>query len=130
MKRREAIEILETALNAVNCDFSDYGGYGGIRDAVNALMDKCEEDNDFYLDDVLPSGEVRMIHEDFIDDIWSESLEELIKECYDLGNLPHFVEIDWDKTVDNCKVDGKGHHFAGYDHEEHHCNEWYIFRTN
>jgi len=74
--------------------------------------------------------EVRIIPEDIIEELWTDSLIEQIKECYDLSNVPSFVEIDWEKTADNCKVDGMGHHFSGYDGSEHETKNYYYFRTN
>ena len=58
---------------------------------------------------------VRFISEDSIDEIWSKSLIEQIKDCYGLSEIPSFVSIDWEETADNCKVDGLGHHFNSYD---------------
>lgn len=74
--------------------------------------------------------EVRVITNETIEEIWEEELEETIKECYDLTNVPNFVEIDWKKTVENCKVDGMGHHFSGYDFSEDETENYHYFRTN
>lgn len=119
-----ASEILKTCLNATDSDFNDLD--------IFEYMDYLEEINNFsgdnYID--LPCGECRVIHETDIDDIWHDELIQTFKECYDLSNIPDFICIDWDATADNCKVDGKGHHFASYDHEEHYCNGYFIFRTN
>lgn len=125
-----AITLLRTCLDAVDCSFEDLEYYEFFK-----LLDQFTDyingnyEADFYIDD-LPCGDVRLIHEDAIDDIWEESLIEQIKECCDLSNVPDFVEIDWEATAKNCMVDGKGHHFASYDGEEHYSNGFYIFRTN
>lgn len=83
---------------------------------------------DFYIEPE-NGGEYRLIHKDAIEVIYYESIIELIKDCYNL-NLPDFVEVDWDATVENCKVDGYGHHFSSYDHSEEYAEDYYIFRTN
>jgi hypothetical protein len=76
------------------------------------------------------SNKYRFIQEYHIDFVFNESVIDQIKECYNLGDIPSFIEIDWDTTVENCKVDGYGHHFAHYDGEEHESEGYYIFRVN
>lgn len=45
-----------------------------------------------------------------------------------------WIEIDWDKTIDNVFTDGYGHHFSSYDGSEEQIEfkdeTYYIFRTN
>jgi hypothetical protein len=65
--------------------------------------------DDFWIDNV------RFISESVIDEVWTDSLIEQIKDCYDLSEVPAFVAIDWQETTDNCKEDGMGHHFNSYD---------------
>ena len=84
--------------------------------------------NDFYIEPE-SGGQYRLIHEDIIDGVFFEEIIELIKDCYDL-NLPSFIEIDWEATVNNCRMDGFGHHFSSYDGSEKHLDGYYIFRTN
>lgn len=43
---------------------------------------------------------VSLIHESY----FTEYMTDLIKDCYSL-DVPHFVEVDWEATADNCKVD-------------------------
>ena len=125
--------ILETCLSATDSTTADLGLWEA-KDLINEIKDKMNTEADFYLDS-LPCGEVRIIDENAIDEIWHDGLIEQIKECYEvdevLENLPSFVvcEVDWDQTAENCKVDGMGHHFASYDHEEHSTQGFYIFRT-
>jgi len=123
----KAREILETCLNAVDSTPEDYEFFE-LKGLMENIIDKCASENDFWLE--LAGGECRLIDENEIDEIWTESLIDQIEDCYDLSDLPNFVVIDWEQTAENCKVDGKGHHFASYDHEEHNSNGWYIFRTN
>jgi len=72
---------------------------------------------------------VRFIHEDDIDEIWTESLIDMIKDCYPLSDseIPSFIEIDWDATAENCKVDGMGHHFNSYDGGEDEVLSYHVF---
>ena len=46
---------------------------------LDTTLTECELD--YWLD--LPTGEVRIISSDHIDELWTESLIEQIKECYD-----------------------------------------------
>lgn len=116
--------LLEEILTATDSDISDLAGF-----EFSEYMEKVSNlSDDNWIE--TPTGEVRVIDDNEIDEIWTESLIEQIKECYDLSDVPSFVEIDWEKTADNCKVDGMGHHFATYDGEEKEYNGWWIFRTN
>jgi hypothetical protein len=74
--------------------------------------------------------EYRFIHEDHIYYTYHDETIELIKECYELGDMPAFITIDWDATVTNCLVDGYGNHFSCYDGSERKVGCWYIFRLN
>lgn len=132
----KAVEILNVCFSVCDVemshdnedqDLNDYT-FEEYLELLGSLIDKLESDNDFWFE--LSSGDVRIINEDDIDDIWTESLIEMIKDCYDLSEIPSFVEIDWEQTADNCKVDGLGHHFNSYDGNEENINGFYIFRTN
>ena len=124
------LSMLKTALKATDSYFNDLKYYEFF-DLLDEFLDgyKGDKGDDFYIDS-LPCGEVRIINEDKIDEIWTNGLIETVKECYQLPNVPDFVVIDWEATANNCKVDGRGSHFAGYDGEEHYSNGYYIFRTN
>ena len=75
---------------------------------VREVLEEAQYD-EFWVDNV------HFISEDVIEQVWEDSLIEQIKDCYDLSDVPSFVEIDWVGTADNCKVDGMGHHFNSYD---------------
>jgi hypothetical protein len=76
------------------------------------VLEEGQVSSDFEVDNV------RFISSDCIDEIWTNSLIEMIKDCYDLSDVPSFVAIDWEHTATNCKVDGLGHHFNSYDGSE------------
>ena len=77
----------------------------------------------------LDGGDYRLIHTDILDAIWSESLEEMLKETTDVpDNVAPYV--DWDRWVEDCKHDGAGHHFASYDGNEYESEHWHVVRTN
>ena len=98
-------------------------------DDIEAIADKIEFESDFFIE--LEDGrEYRFIEESVIDKTYFEECKQTIQECYDLTNVPNFIEIDWTATVENCKVDGYGVQFAYYDHEELNAGDWYVFRTN
>lgn len=102
-------------------------------DSLELVSEKMEshDSNDFSVE--LEGAEFRFIAEKAIDDIYYFETVDLIKECYNL-EVPDFIEIDWDKTVENCKADGFGHHFSRYDGSEVYIREseleYYIFRVN
>ena len=133
-KLKTARAILETSNNACDCTCDDYT-LSELKELMTTIIDKMESEDDFWLDE-LGYGEVRVIDKEAIAELWHEGLIQTIKDCYDfadtLENIPDWVacHIDWDQTAENCKVDGLGHHFASYDHEEHNTETHYIFRTN
>ena len=93
-----------------------------------------DNDTDFYIE--LDGGEYRFISENTIDDIYHDEQMELIKELYfDGKEFPWWIEIDWDKTIENVlNADGYGNHFSHYDHSEetfiYNDENYYVFRTN
>lgn len=87
---------------------------------------------DFYTE--LDGCEYRFIKDNYIDEIYDTEVQDSIVDSYELTNLPSFIEIDWEATLDNCRQDGYGHHFATYDGEENYIylddEAYYYFRTN
>ena len=133
---KQAVEILNVCFSVCDVEMSytqedeilnDYTFVEYI-ELLENLINKIQTEDDFWFE--LSGGDVRLINEEDIDDIWTESLIDQIKDCYDLSDVPGFVEIDWEKTAENCKVDGLGHHFNSYDGNEENNNGFYIFRTN
>jgi hypothetical protein len=126
----KARNILSSCLDSVGGDSSDLCLFEA-KDLIQEIIDNvvsCAE-VDFNLE-ISNLGDVRIISEDHIDQVWTDSLIEQIKDCYDLSKVPSFVEIDWEATAENCKVDGMGHHFNHYDGGEENAEGVYIFRTN
>lgn len=125
----KARNILAACLDSVGGDSSNLT-LSEAKEVLQEIIDNvvtCGE-ADYNLD--IDGGEVRLISEDHIDQVWTDSLIEQIKECYDLSNVPSFVSIDWDETAENCKIDGLGHHFNHYDGGEENAEGVYVFRTN
>lgn len=123
----KVVEIAEKIVDSCDSDLSDFCDFT-FQTFLEDIWKNIDVENDFYIE--TPCGEFRLIDKDAVDEIWTESLIDQIKECYDLDNVPSFVEIDWDKTAENCKVDGLGHHFSNYDGQEHFSNDFHIFRVN
>lgn len=128
--KNEILEILNISESVTNSDFENDYTFEEIMEIYLELKDRIEggKDDDFYLE--LSAGDVRIINKGVIDELWTESLIEQIKDCYELDNIPSFVAIDWETTADNCKVDGLGHHFNHYDGGEEETENYHIFRTN
>lgn len=127
--KNEILDILNTSESVTDSDFENDYTLQEIIEIYLELEDKIESKyDDFYLD--LSAGEVRIINKTAIDELWTDSLIEQIQDCYELDNIPSFVEIDWQATAENCKVDGLGHHFSTYDGNEYETENYYIFRTN
>lgn len=91
-------------------DFED------LKELIHILKEESIEDfqdHDFYIE--FGGFEFRIISENIVDKLWEEGLKEQILGCYDLSQVPNFVVIDWDTTIENCKEDGKGQYFSTYD---------------
>ena len=122
-KLKELKELIEDALevNATTSNLID-------------LDDKFDTDNDFCFE--IDGNEYRFISGNVIEDTYFDEQKDLIEECYLRGKeLPHWIEIDWEKTIDNVlSSDGYGNHFASYDGSEesfgYEDELWYVFRIN
>jgi len=121
---KESRQILEVAFEATGSETTDYT-FSELKDLINEILDA---DTDFHLE--LSAGDVRVIDKDIIDDLWTESIIEMVQECYNLEDVPRFIYIDWEQTAENLKIDGLGHHFSSYDGEEWDASTHYVFRTN
>lgn len=104
-------------------------------DEIDDLVNSSDE-QDFCI--VLDGNEYRFIDDKFIWDIYVEEIQQVTEECYLSGmdtDKLWWIEIDWEKTAQNClDADGYGHHFASYDGEELEImlngDLYYFFRTN
>ena len=100
---------------------------------LKKLIDELENSFDFNIE--IDGNEYRFISEKRIWDIYYDEQRDLIEELY-LPNIDKvwWIEIDWDKTIDNVFTDGYGHHFSSYDGSEEQIEfkdeTYYIFRTN
>jgi hypothetical protein len=125
---RTAREVFSVCRNEIGLTFNG--------ESATELNGNMECNSDFTVE--IDGGEYRFISEDVIRDIAQEEISDLVQECYLGGQkeLPWWIEIDWNKTVQNCiDADGYGHHFSGYDGNEYEVAvdsiiEWYVFRTN
>jgi hypothetical protein len=123
----ETLALLNAAFESCSCE-NDHS-LEEVIEYYLELEEKIEDcESDFNL--CMSFGDVRIISKGSIDQIWTDSLIEQVKDCYDLSELPSFVKIDWEATAEECKVDGMGHHFNHYDGEELETSNYHIFRTN
>lgn len=116
-------EILDGIYNYQDLDANDY------IELIEVLAnERLNLDGYDYIE--LAGLEIRVILGTDIDEIWTEELENLLQDNY---NIPDFLVnyIDWDKWVRDCKLyDGEGHHFSSYDGSEHNTENFWYFRTN
>jgi len=122
-----AENILLEIANEYSIDISDDDMKAEYIDIIESAMPSSE----FIIE--LDGMMFRVIHEDSIREIYQDSQEELIKDCYfpTLQEIPWWLEIDWKTTVQNClDSDGYGNYFSTYDGSELYTDGFYIFRTN
>ncbi|MDB4459767.1 hypothetical protein N9015_01115 [Akkermansiaceae bacterium] len=101
------------------------------RDEARELVEQLESEDDFYQE--IDGEEYRFIRDSEIWDIYVEGIQEITEDCYNI-KAPSWLAIDWEKTAENCYVDGYGHHFSSYDGNEIEYDfddqSWWIFRSN
>ena len=101
------------------------------REEARELVDNLESEYDFYQE--IDGEEYRFIKDSIIWDVYVDEIQEVIRDCYGI-KAPEWVAIDWEKTAENCHVDGYGHQFSSYDGSEIEYDfddqSWWIFRTN
>lgn len=116
LKRKDLIEQLGTDIS---------------KDEWFELIELLDNQIDFIFE--IDGIDYRFIDENNIWDIYYDEQKELIEELY-LPNINKqwWIEIDWDKTIDNVFSDGYGHHFSSYDGSEEQIkfngSNYYIFK--
>jgi hypothetical protein len=105
------------------CDYQQFETLDEVKEVIEAVLTMSDE----WLQ--CNGIELRVIAREDIEETYHESIVELIKECY-LGNveIPAWIAIDWNKTVENTMTDGYGMHFSSYDHSEHETENYHYFR--
>lgn len=95
-------------------------------------LEIAHKGNDFTCE--INGNEYRFIHEDSIERIHRDEIEEFVDDCYlSDRNIPDAIKryFDYDSFARDCRIsDGYGHHFAKYDGEEIEAGDWHIFRVN
>lgn len=96
------------------------------------LEELCENLGGIDFQIELDGSEYRFIDDNSIEDIFAESVQNMIEECYITEDMPSLIvgHLNWDGIVRDCMMDGYGHHFSGYDGSENGVTGYYIFRTN
>jgi len=116
--------IIQTICNFTDEPFS----LSELKELDEHIEDKYES-KEFYIE--LPNNgyEYRIISEYWIDDILEDSLEDLITDCYQLGEGSEWLMryIDWKQMAKDTDY---GEHFSSYDGSEESDNYYYYFRTN
>ena len=110
----------------------DHGGDTVLIESYIEILELVENrSDDTSIEHCNLCREFRLIDDDDIDQIYQDYIEEMVKDCY-LGGveLPSFLAIDWKQTASNCKDDGYGNSFSGYDGSEDQIGDLYIFCTN
>lgn len=86
-------EQVIAAEEAVESAETDYGSdeYQELSDLENAESEVPEWSDGATL---IPRGD------------WVDYVKEMLEDCGDIPrNIPHYIEIDWDKTADNIEAD-------------------------
>jgi len=128
---------METQLKSIVKSICEYQGFNSleeVKEVIQAVKDMDGILHNSYEDSTIECNgvEIRIISTTDIFDIYQDTIQEIVEDCYELNldKMPSFVEFDWEETAKNCLVDGYGHTFSGYDGTEYEDNDFYYFRTN
>ena len=106
--------------------------YDATKKDLKEIKDNIESSDyrDFTIE-LESSGEFRLIQEDAIDDVFYNSVCDLVDDCY-LSNKDDIVKryFDYQQFVRDCEMDWFWSHFSWYDWSEEYFDGYYIFRTN
>ena len=124
--RESAVEAMQNNDSDFTID-ADNGEYRFICSEEIDSIQCCELENDLYVLGCFNASFLTSILDIDIDVIeaiqQSEAFEAIGKLIISMGKLKELQE-------DYSSLDGYGHHFAHYDHEEHEINGFHIFRIN
>lgn len=78
--------------------------------SIDMSSDDRREDIESLLENLTDGGDVQYQGEWYPDRLIAENnftdyIKELVSECYNLDDVPNFVEINWEATACNCKID-------------------------
>lgn len=78
--------------------------------SIDMSSDDRREDIESLLENLTDGGDVQYQGEWYPDRLIAENnftdyIKELVSECYNIDDVPNFVEINWEATACNCKID-------------------------
>ena len=114
--------LLSDALNICNISPSSFT-LTEIKDYIHELISVLDHSTFSF---TFGYDEVLFIHENSLDQIWEHELNHLLDEI--LEDVPSFVIIDRERTIDNLRTDGVGHTFNSYDGVEYVVLDYSLFR--
>lgn len=115
-------KVLAAICNEFDIDLT----YSEAKEALQTLENDLSDD--FYYE--IDGYEFRIIAKSAIWDIYVDTIKETVLDCYDLGDMPHFVVVDWEETAKKCYADGYAHTFSSYDGDtEIYAGRYIIFRV-
>ena len=98
---------------------------------ASEVIEACDslEDSEYF---TLAGEEYRVLHDDDIFDVYLNAFKDHLRDCYNQGDLPPFLKIDWvASALDVIASDGYAAHFSSYDWSTHiEVGRYNLFRTN
>lgn len=78
--------------------------------SIDMSSDDRREDIESLLENLTDGGDVQYQGEWYpgrliAENNFTDYIKELVSECYNLDDVPNFVEINWEATACNCKID-------------------------
>lgn len=126
-------EITRAIIKHEGSEFETEFSLSDIKDLDNLIWGNLDTCGYTYIEpDCSTKYTYVALHKDEIDDIWSDSLVDLFDDCY-ARDIPENLRkyIDYEAFVEDCKEDGRPHHFNGYDgYTEIESDNYYIYYHN
>ena len=125
-------EITRAILTHEKEEFDKTFTLSQIKELDNLVEENYESCGYTYIESGFTQFTYVALRQDEIEDIWTDSLIDLADDCY-ISELPEHLKkyFDYDKFVEDCKEDGRAHHFNGYDgNTELETDNYFIYYHN
>lgn len=126
-------EITRAIIKHEREEFGTGFSLSGIKSLDNMVNRDWRSDGRTYLDISNTKFTYVFIPKASLDYIWNGELEDYADEFLRHKNTPEFIRnyFNYDLFIDDCKEDGRPHHFNGYDGStEIETENWYIYYHN
>lgn len=125
-------EITRAILTHEKEEFNKTFTLSQIKELDNLVEENYESCGYTYIEPEFTQFTYVALRQDEIDDLWYDATIEQVDDCY-LNNVPELVKnyFNYDKFFEDCKENGRAHHFNGYNgNTELETDNYFIYYHN